>query len=446
MSTTAILITGVGLVLLMPLVWRALQRRLDPFEPVVLFAAAYGTVFVVRPAAMLANGEFSFAGVDVADTLPILGLLALAGAVGFLGGYELRAGSALARRLPPPRVIPTRTGVIWSLALTALAAVAFGALLMRVGHGFLADARNQEVTRASSSSSYLWYGSRLVVPAALCLVALAVRERSRRLGIGAAFAIAASLLLTVPIGSRIFLLPLLGGMLVFAYVARQRRPSGRVLLGLTVVALFASYAAIVVRDEHARAHVGAEVVKLARRPDLVFDVILRRGDAEMAPVLAGALTVVPERLGYRYGGATIGQFLVRPIPRQLWHEKPKPAGEQIVESAWPSLAGSFHPAFSPLLPLYWDFGIAGVFGGMALFGVACRALYDWYRRHADEFAAQLVFAVAIWYVVVGVRNEPVDTAVLASFVVLPLILIERLSGSRWTIVRPLRARARLSRR
>jgi hypothetical protein len=446
MSTAGILIAGLGFVLLMPLASRALQRRLDPFEPIVLFAAAYGAVFVVRPAAMLAGGELSFGDVDLTSTLPLVGLLALVGAVGFLTGYELRAGSVLARRLPPPRMIPTRGGVIGSLVLTALAGLAVAMLVMRFGHGFLAEARNEEVTTASSSSSYVWYASRLVVPAALCLIALAIRERNRRLSIGAALAAAASLLLTVPIGSRIFLLPLLGGIIVFAYVHRQRRPSVPTLVVLLVAAFVLSYAAVIVREPERRAHAGAEFARLVKQPTEVFSLMLHRGDAEMAPVLAGALTVVPDRLGYRYGGATIGELFVRPIPRQLWPGKPKPAGEQIVESVWPELAGSFHPAFSPLMPLYWDFGVAGVFVGLALFGVLSRVLYEWFRRHADSFAAQLIFSAVIWYVVVGVRNEPVDTVVLASFVVLPLILIERLSALRPTIMRPWIGRARRSRR
>jgi hypothetical protein len=446
MSTAGILITGLGVVLLMPLVWRALRRQFDPFEPVVLFALAYGAVFVVRPATMLAGGELSFAGVDLSPTLPLLCVLALAGAVGFLAGYELRPGATLARRLPPPRMISTRVGVAGSLALTTLAGLAVGALVIRFGHGFLAEVRNQDVTKASSSSSYVWYASRLVVPAALCLTALAVRERSKRLGLGAAFAVAASLFLTVPIGSRIFLLPLFGGIIAFAYLHRQRRPSVPVLVGLLVAAFFISYAAVVVREPERRGQAGAEFARLVTKPTQVFSLMLHRGDAEMAPVLAGALTVVPDRLGYRYGGATIGEFFIRPIPRQLWHAKPKPAGEQVVETVWPDLAGFFHPAFSPLLPLYWDFGFAGVFGGMALFGFGCRVIYEWFRRHADRFAAQLIFSAAIWYVVVGVRNEPVDTAVLASFVVLPLILIERLFGEndvKRGMPRPARWRSRL---
>jgi hypothetical protein len=449
-SASAILILGLALVLALPLAWRALARRLDPFEPLVLFALAYGAMFVARPASMLVHGELSYGEVDLRRTFPAATALALAGGVAFLCGYELRAGAALARRLPPPRRIATRAAVTCSIALTVLAALALLALVTRFSGlsalRILVHGRSEEEARLSHESSYVWYAARLFVPAALCLLALALRERSRRIGVAAALLIAASLLVTIPLGSRIFLLPLLGGIFVLVYVRRGTRPSPLLLAVLAVAALFASYAAVIVREPERRQNAGAQFALLVHRPYHLFDLILYRGDAEMAPVLAGALTVVPERFGYRYGRASVGEIVVRPIPRQLWHGKPEPGDERIVAAVWPRLSGHFHPSFSSLLSFYWDFGIAGVMWGMAVFGIGCRALYEWFRRHADSFAAQLIYSAALWYVVVGVRDQPVDTIVLASFVVLPLILLERFSASRWASVRRSLARARVSQR
>jgi hypothetical protein len=441
LTTVWILISGLGLVLLLPIVWRVVRRRFDPFEPIVLFVAAYGVVFVVRPAAMLVDGELSFAGVDLSPTLALMALLALVGAAGFVSGYELGLASRLADRLPAPREIPTTTAVAGAAVLGAVAGLAVVTLGARFGYDFLISDRSSQVAEASSTSPYVWYASRLVVPAALLLTALVVRERSKWLALGSGLACAASLLLTVPVGSRIFLLPFLGGVVVFLYAYHRKRPSLPVIAALVLAAFVVAYAAVIVREPERRAHAGSEFARLVKHPAEVFNLVLHRGDAEMAPVLAGALTAVPDRLGYRYGGATIGEVFVRPIPRKLWQGKPTPPGEQVVETVWPDLAGSLHPAFSPLLPLYWDFGIVGVFAGMAVFGIACRTLYEWFLRHKRAFAAQLIFSVAIWYVAVGVRNEPVDTIVLASFVVLPLILVERL-GARRPVLRPLLARAR----
>ena len=48
MSTTATLAAGVLVVVALPLVWRGVRGRLDLFEPVVIFALAWGVMFAVR--------------------------------------------------------------------------------------------------------------------------------------------------------------------------------------------------------------------------------------------------------------------------------------------------------------------------------------------------------------------------------------------------------------
>ena len=416
---------GLGAVLLLPLLYRARGGKLDPFEPLVLFAVAYGTVFVARPLLMLAESDFSYGGVDIRPTFTLVTALALVGGVAFAVGYELRPGTSLARRLPVPRRIDTRFAVNWSLALSVLAALAIGARAIGIAGG---------TKHAGSvvSSDYVDYVARLLVPAALCLLALALRFKSRALWLTALLVLAASFADLVPEGQRTFLLPLLGGVLVFAYIRRGRRPSVLAVLAFAVLALFASYAAVVVRDSHARTHLRSEAEKLARRPYLPVNLILRGNDAEMAPVLAGALRVVPDRTGFGWGRITFGELVARPVPRQLWPAKPRPLTERIVDLVWPNYGDTtFRPAFTPLLSFYWDFGIVGVVAGMALFGIAARALYDWFLRYQERFAAQLIFSAAVWYVVMGVRNDPVDTIVFGSFVVLPLVLMERLAGRRW---------------
>ena len=56
MSARAVQLVLVGLtatILIAPLVWKGARRRLDIFEPIVIFTAAYGVMFVVR---VTANG------------------------------------------------------------------------------------------------------------------------------------------------------------------------------------------------------------------------------------------------------------------------------------------------------------------------------------------------------------------------------------------------------
>jgi hypothetical protein len=58
----AILVVAIAAVLLVPIARRVRAGRFDPFEPIVRFATAYGVMFVVPPAAMLAKDAVSYTG------------------------------------------------------------------------------------------------------------------------------------------------------------------------------------------------------------------------------------------------------------------------------------------------------------------------------------------------------------------------------------------------
>jgi hypothetical protein len=249
----------------------------------------------------------------------------------------------------------------------------------------------------------------------------------------------------VPLGARAFLLPLVGGCVTLAYVSRGRRPRPATVVALVLLAFVVSYAVITVREPARRRHLTYYVHQFVQSPWVAFSPVIDGEDAEMAPVLAGALRVIPSRLHYRYGGAFFRDLAIRPIPRPFWPDKPKPSRLQVVRAVWPSLAkDGFQPEFSPLLVFYWDFGIAGVFAGMAIFGIACRTFYEWFVRHRASTSAQVIFVIALWLVVAGARNDPVETIVLVCVLVLPLVLLERFSSLRRPMVSPFRARARFS--
>jgi hypothetical protein len=418
----------------LPVARRLAARRFDPFEPLVLFGLAYAAMFVARPAAMLLNDERRFWGLDVRPTLPLALLLALVGAVAFVCGYEQRLAASLARRGPAPAELDV--GRVAALS-AALAIVGLGALIVFLPSdpGEAVDlvfgGRSQELNDLlRESSTYLWYGSLLVAPAFLLLAAFAARRRSAWLAAAAAATLGLTLVRTVPLGSRIVLLPILGALLVLFYVRNDRRPGPLVLAGIAAVGLLGSYLAVSTRQADDRVGPRAAVERLADDPDALFSPILRGPDAEMVLALSGALTAIPDRLPYRYGRATVGDLATRPIPRRWWPGKPRPPGDQVVAAVWPTLYPGLNPAFSPLLPLYWDFGVLGVFAGMAAFGLLARTFYEWFLAHRRYVAAQLIFAVGVWFVVIAARNAPVDTIVLGGFLVVPVVAVAALAAAR----------------
>jgi hypothetical protein len=426
--TDWLLIAGCAVVLALPLIWRAVRGTFDPFEPIVLFALAWGTMFVARPASILIEDDRRFWGVDIRPTLPSALLLALLGAVSFVVAYELRFGRTLEPRLPAPRSIDARIAAGAAIMIAGLGVVALVVFLPTSegirAVGLLLHGRTGELTwSVRDSSNYLWYGSLLVVPAAFVLIALAMRTR-RALVIAAAVVVTALALLRVgPVGGREQLLPLVGGIFVLAYLVRDRRPRARTLAIVAAAALLASFFIGYLRDPTDALTTRSAAEDLRHRPQGVLNPILRGEDAEMVLALSAALTVVPDRLPYRYGGATVGSIVTRPIPRGLWPGKPLSPGEKVVSTIWPQYFPDLNPAFSPLLVFYWDFGLAGVALGMFAFGALARLLYDWFRRYRYSFGAQLIYSVGLWFVVIGCRDETEAVVALASFIFLPVVAI-----------------------
>jgi hypothetical protein len=422
------LIAATALVLSLPLAWRVAQGRFDPFEPIVLFSLAWGAMFVVRPASMLVDDHAGFWGVDVLPTLPRAVLLALVGAVGFVVGYELRAGRSVARRLPIPTPIVHGAAVAGALVAAGVAVVAL-AVALPVSDGLealriLVSGRSEELgALLADESTYVWYGSLLSAPASLVLLGVALRRPTVLAVAALAAAVVLALARVAPTGGRIVLLPLIGGAFVLLYLVRGRRPGTVTLAALAIAGLLGSYLTLAYRDPTDDYTLRDAVERLQDEPQAVFDPVLRGADAEMVLALSAALTVVPDELPHRFGGATVGNLLTRPIPRELWEGKPLPPGEEVVSTVWPHLYPGLDPAFSPLLVLYWDFGLAGVALGMLLFGLLWRTLFEWFLLHRRELGAQLVFASSLWFVVIGARNDPVDTIVLAAFLVAPVVLV-----------------------
>lgn len=426
------LTAGCAVVLLIPIATRIVRRRLDPFEPIVLFAIAWGVMFVVRPASTLVKNETRFWGVNIAETLPRALLLALVGAASFVFVYESRYGRRMARHLPAPGVLDERAAAAAAIGFAALALIVLVILLPasdpRESARILLGGRSHELgALLRESSTYLWYGSLTAAPAALVLGGLTLRHRTPPL-IGAfAAVLALALVRVVPVGGRVVLLPLVGGLFVLIYVMRDRRPTAPMLLAVALLALLGSFLTLSVRDPTDSVTLRSSISELRDRPQALLDPVLRDADAEMVLALSAALTEIPESLPHRWGRATVIDLISRPVPREIWSGKPLPPGEVVVSTIWPELYPGLNPAFSPLLSLYWDFSFVGVALGMGLFGLVARALYEWFLRYRNDLSAQLVFSVSVWFVVIGARNNPVDTIVLAAFLVGPVAAIIALS-------------------
>ena len=429
-------------VLTVPLVWRALHGRLDPFEPLVIFALAYGAMFVARPLAMFLGDDLSYARssrtITVDDTLVQVVWIALAGAVAFVVAYHLPCVRRPRRRRPS--YDPRR--VVWMATIAAATGLAASLVLawrlaQEVGDSFLIAAlagRSSDLSNVvADSSKYLAQASLLCVPASLVLLSISRARRSRGAMIIGLLALLGFALRASATGSRGSLLPLAGGGVVYWYLARETRPCLATLLGVATAALLVSTVVLHVRGAidrmEALRQVGAD---LRERPLSIFDPITIGPDAEMAAAFAAVLTAVPDQIPFMRGGAVLGDLVTRPIPRQWWLDKPLPPREQIISTLWPAEYSDVgvktaNPEFSALLFFYLDFGVLGVIAGMALYGRLARRIFEWVRREPDRVLPRLIFSISLPLLVFVLRDSPVDALVRFVFTLVPIWLVFRLA-------------------
>jgi len=430
-----VLVAGIAVALLFPLVRRIVRRRFDPFEPFFLFVLAYGVMFVIRPASMLIDRKLVFVApdstLDVSAHFREMLVLALVGAIAFGLGYELDVGRRLASlRRACARPIDDRRVIGLALLFALIALGSLGMFAVVDGsRTFLAIIRSEKNVFAGAVENYryLWLAFYMLVPASLTMLGLGLARRSKATLAAALTMIALVLLRVVPLGNRIVVMPLIGGAFVLYYLLRDRRPSARWLLLLAIVAVFASSFLSDLRGRATRGENVVQTLERSSRPGRFLQPFTTGPDSEMAPALAASLSVIPSELHHRYGRAIFEDLAVRPIPRSLWSGKPLPPRRELIAKLWPveSARGTIQPEFSALLYFYWDFGVLGVFVGMAIYGIGARLLYEFYRLRADRLSVMVVYALLLWFVVIGLRDSPVDTAMRAFFMVLPAIVIFR---------------------
>jgi hypothetical protein len=446
------LVGAIGLVTAAPIIIRIARRRFDPFEPIVFFSVAYGIMFVARPAYMLVTRHLTYDGpriaTDVSPGFSRMLAVALLGAAAFTLAYELPLGRRLGIRRRTPGELTEPRVVFWAVVTGLLGLAGVVSFLAAIasssgvsGLWLIVRGRSTQLSHEGAAASfYVWYSFLLLIPATLVLLAVGLARRGKALLLTAFFFATILLLRTAPLGTRSALLPLLGALFVFHYIRRDARPSPLVLVVLPLVALVGSSFLSDLRGRATRDETVIQTVVRSTRPSRIASPFLAGPDSEMAPALAAALMVIPREIPYSHGRTIIGDLVARPVPRRLWLSKPVPPREKLISALWPVERdrSGIHPEFSVLLYFFWDFGWYGVALGMALFGILWRAIFEYFLTHKQSLAAQVLYALVIWFMVIGLRNSPVDTFVEFVFVVLPVWLALEFSLRRTIATRPAR--------
>jgi hypothetical protein len=402
------LLIGISIVILVAIIARGLSHRLDVLEPLPTFALAWAVMFVVRPIAMLFEGDVRLRGqYDVSDALAMALFLALIGAVAFVAGYLLpRRSVAVARAsdLPNPRgAAPLAIGAVTG-------AIALTAILLTFGQPL------------AGPSAYLYYLPLLAVPASVLLL-----QHLTVLGAGGALLAGLPALLLAAsywgVGQRAFILMPLGALFVLHYLRRGRQLSRPVWAAAATVGFVVVVVLVIVRAEPETDRTTVFIESVTRPVDTLGSFVLG-GSTEMAPALA--LQVATEGQLWTISPGYFAQSLgVHWIPRVAWPEKPLSSAELLYSRFFPAhyAASRANVQFSILGDLYYDSGVVGVVAGMLLLGLAVRKFYEWLRRNETDPYAQMLYAPFLPVFVILLRGDAALTVGIAAFLYGPLFAV-----------------------
>lgn len=438
--TSTVLLLGIAGVCLLPVIVRLGQRKFDVFEPYIFFLFGWVVMFVFHTWSYRSSPYLVAwsAIIDLHRTYKTMLVIGLLGSAAFVVGYALPIGRSVGSKVRAPSTEDLGVG---ALTTAALAISVLGALLyymylrsIHAGLGAVLSGRTATLgagyNAALGTNAYYRDGTYFLVPAAVLLIGLgAVRRDS---GVRVLGTIIGGILLIrgVGLGDRLLLLPVVAGCFLLFYLQRGRRPGVMVVLGLAL-ALFA----VTIIGENRTAQVrqsqslAATSLSTIRHPSTVMDTLTSNAGSAEALDLAGALTAVPNQFGWQYGAATLGDLFIRPIPHTLWPGKPLPPTQRVIQLVWPVGYANHtaNPVFTAAFSFYVDLGLAGVAIGLLLYGVAARALYEFYLANDDKIVAQVVFAIGSPLMIAVARDAFVDSVVRAAFIFVPLVLIIRFS-------------------
>lgn len=412
------------------------QRRLDLFEPLCLFFAFFALLFIGRPAWDISHGRLVYDNVDLSSTYTRLLVVALLALAGFLGGYLSPYGPRIAQRLPgPSTTISDRRLLFFCGAVFVLGALGTVALAIRSG-GFAHPSsfflgRSQSRLRATvETDKYLVDSVALMVAGSMIIFARALEREQRRL-LALAFGSAAVVLaVTLPAGNRKWPVALVLGYATLYYLVRGRRPRVLVLLVGLLCALSVVTVARELRYSHSQAAISR--AEHALIPWNGVEELFSGGDTGPAPALAAEMTVVPSRLGYSWGASTLG-FPVGFVPRALWHGKPLPPSQQVLDALFqpPACAPKKPcPTFSTFGDPYHDGGYIGVLLFAVLFGVGWQVVWSYYQRNRSDILVTAGYSVVLPMLALFLRGDfflkaMETTAMMAVFIVASFVCRRR---------------------
>lgn len=415
-SLDTTLLVAIVLVLTAPLCLRYAQHRFDVFEPLTFFAVTMFFIVVLRVATLMVTNNFAWRGVDTRAGLTPMLMIALAGILAWVGGYEAAGRRRSAIRVPiegAPLQRPVVAAASIVLACLALGTTVLFLLLAGEPLSWLLDGRSTYDTLFRNSVGYLYDSSLLLIPASL-LGVISWRLGDRRPLIVVSCLIAPLIVSDIVKGDRLYLAEWGVGLATLYFLGHNRRP--RLIMVVAMVPLLLLGATVLreARNIDSGVPASAALDSAIHDPGASWNQLVLGADTEAGQGLMFLVDFVPGEVQFQ-PGVVVTSLVAQPIPRVLWPGKPTIPEEQIMALAFPldylrSRAGA---TFTAMGSFYYDSGWLGVVVGMFIAGVVFRG--GWQTLLRSGTVGGIAVASTIPGITIAFARASVDPAILLVF-------------------------------
>ena len=429
------LLFGLALIVPLPILFRAIQGKLDLLEPVVFIALGHISLYLARPLAQLAYGQTSISGLEIMSGYDMALAISFIGVVAVYAGYSVPTGRTIASRLrPPPKDWSNDTTLIVALIAFAIGMLLWAMFLAQSG-GFSAfttyiQGRSAaDAARFQGSSGYFYLAPFVAIPCALILFDANARRRSLILLLGGLICLGFTLLITGPRGDRTFLLLLLLPLIAQHYLRRGRRPNGvTALVGILVAILVVNVLISYRRVDERKGSFATSAVESVSKPGQQLKEFVLGQDTTMFPLTA---IMVESDLGH-LPLSTVKSLLASPVPGSIWPTKPRDPDTIFYREVFPQAASQVESgnALGYLGSYWYDGGFIGLAIYAFLSGILFRIAWEYLKRFSTYRGAQLLFSISLPFTIVLIRGNPTQSFPPGLFVVGPVIALLWLAGRR----------------
>lgn len=412
-----------GIVIALSLVVKSHYSGIRLFEPFTMVAVVFTLTLFVAPVIEFGMGNVSRFGVDVSGNTLIATFTATLGYIAFFVGYELYHPAPF-RDFVSCRHEGRKGALTGRIALAiwifAYVLCLFNYLKRGYGLAYILTAGfggEAAGDVGEDALAFLAYAKYSLVGCWMCIFAFSKNKPV----LIATYVLSTSMLLFG--GSRSSLLLILIAPVAFHFISLGKEPRVRSVLIVAIVLVFA-FAVIQVSRNDVKLGSGFSLDGYSLSE--LFSPYLN--EVEGYKIYYALFDVFPEKMGHLLGGQMFGYMLVMLIPRAIWPGKPDAAIHEIVYQAMGLQALQSGNSYPFVGELFVEFGIAGCFFGMLLFGIVCKKIGQLrFCGSADKFRLikYCILYPALFQFMI--RGYFPSNCMMLLFLLVPVLLVDRLS-------------------